>query len=89
MAGLAGAGRGAGRAGRAELEELLEAAVVGRAGEAGAEVAAGEVRAKPGRPKGQPGVTMQLSDGPDRVVRHEPGLLRRMRRDLAGAPEGG
>ena len=26
----------------------------------------------PGRPKGQPGVTMQLSDHPDKVVRHRP-----------------
>jgi transposase len=27
---------------------------------------------KPGRPKGQPGATMQLSDRPDKVVRHRP-----------------
>jgi transposase len=27
---------------------------------------------KPGRPKGQPGATMQLSDHPDRVVKHRP-----------------
>jgi transposase len=27
---------------------------------------------KPGRPKGQPGATMQLSDHPDKVVRHRP-----------------
>ena len=27
---------------------------------------------KPGRPRGQPGATMQLTDHPDRVVRHEP-----------------
>jgi transposase len=26
---------------------------------------------KPGRPKGQPGATMQLTDTPDHVVRHE------------------
>lgn len=25
----------------------------------------------PGRPKGQPGVTMQLTDRPDHLVRHE------------------
>ena len=49
-----------------------EAAVVGRAGDPGAEVAAREVRAKPGRPKGQPGATMQLSDHPDKRVRHRP-----------------
>ncbi len=28
---------------------------------------------KPGRPKGQPGATMELTDHPDHVVRHEPG----------------
>ncbi len=27
---------------------------------------------KPGRPKGQPGATMQLTDHPDKVVRHRP-----------------
>jgi transposase len=27
---------------------------------------------KPGRPKGQPGATMQLSDHPDKVVKHRP-----------------
>ncbi len=27
---------------------------------------------KPGRPKGQPGATMQLSDHPDKTVRHRP-----------------
>src|SRR6266576_63198 len=27
---------------------------------------------KPGRPKGQPGATMQLSGHPDHVIRHEP-----------------
>ena len=28
---------------------------------------------RPGRPKGQPGATMELTDHPDHVVRHEPG----------------
>lgn len=28
---------------------------------------------KPGRPKGQPGATMQLSDHPDKIVKHRPG----------------
>lgn len=27
---------------------------------------------RPGRPEGQPGATMQLSDHPDKVVRHRP-----------------
>jgi hypothetical protein len=27
---------------------------------------------KPGRPKGQPGTTMQLSDHPDKIVKHRP-----------------
>ena len=35
---------------------------------------------KPGRPKGQPGATMQLTDHPDHVVRHEPGCCARVRR---------
>jgi transposase len=31
---------------------------------------------KPGRPKGQPGATMQLSDHPDKVVKHRPKRCR-------------
>ena len=44
---------------------------------------------RPGRPKGQPGVTMQLSDSPDRVVRHEPPRCSGCAGGLAGAPEEG
>ncbi len=44
---------------------------------------------KPGRPKGQPGATMQLSDAPDRVVRHEPACCSGCAAGLAGAPEAG
>jgi len=44
---------------------------------------------KPGRPKGQPGVTMQLSDRPDAVVRYEPCSCRGCGKGLAGAPEQG
>jgi transposase len=44
---------------------------------------------KPGRPEGQPGVTMQISDHPDRVVRHEPGCCSGCAAGLAGAPEEG
>jgi len=44
---------------------------------------------KPGRPKGQPGVTMQLSGCPDRVVRHEPACCSRCAGGLAGAAEAG
>ena len=44
---------------------------------------------KPGLPKGQPGVTMQLSDCPDRVIRHEPSCCAGCERGLAGAPEAG
>jgi transposase len=44
---------------------------------------------KPGRPKGQPGVTMQLSDDPDWVVRHEPARCCGCAARLAGAPEQG
>jgi transposase len=44
---------------------------------------------KPGRPKGQPGATMQLSDNPDRVVRHEPACCSGCAAGLGGAPEEG
>jgi transposase len=44
---------------------------------------------KPGRPKGQPGATMQLSDFPDQVLRHEPSCCSGCAADLAGAPEDG
>jgi transposase len=44
---------------------------------------------KPGRPKGQPGVTMQLSDDPDRVVTHEPSCCSGCSAALADAPEEG
>jgi transposase len=40
---------------------------------------------KPGRPKGQPGVTMKLTDHPDHVLRHEPPACRRCGTGLAGA----
>ncbi len=43
----------------------------------------------PCRPKGQLGVTMQLSEHPDRVVRHEPSCCAGCERGLAGAPEAG
>ena len=44
---------------------------------------------RPGRPKGQPGATMQLSDNPDLVVRHEPARCSRCAAGLAGAAEQG
>ena len=44
---------------------------------------------KPGRPKGQPGATMQLSDHSDVVVRHEPTCCSRCAAGLAGAPQEG
>ena len=44
---------------------------------------------KPGRPKGQPGVTMQLSEHPDQVIRHEPSCCAGCERGLAGAREAG
>jgi transposase len=43
----------------------------------------------PGRPKGQPGVTMQLTDRPDHVVRHEPAACGQCGTGLAGARETG
>jgi transposase len=44
---------------------------------------------KPGRPKGQPGVTMQLSEHPGRVVRHEPTCCAGCGHGLAAAREAG
>ena len=44
---------------------------------------------KPGRPKGQPGATMELTDHPDRVVRHEPGTCAACGTGLAGAAQTG
>jgi transposase len=41
---------------------------------------------KPGRPKGQPGVTMQLSEHPDKTVRHRPGRCGCCGKSLKGAP---
>jgi transposase len=44
---------------------------------------------KPGRPKGQPGATMQLGDFPGRVVRHEPSCCSGCAAGLSGAPQDG
>jgi transposase len=44
---------------------------------------------KPGRPRGQPGVTMQLSEHPDKTVRHRPARCGCCGKSLKGAPETG
>jgi transposase len=44
---------------------------------------------KPGRPKGQPGATMALTDSPDRRVRHVPSRCAGCGESLAGAAETG
>jgi transposase/uncharacterized coiled-coil protein SlyX len=44
---------------------------------------------KPGRPKGQPGATMQLSEHPDKTVRHRPARCGCCGKSLKGAPETG
>ena len=44
---------------------------------------------RPGRPKGQPGATMQLTDRPDKRVRHRPARCRCCGKSLKGAPETG
>jgi transposase len=41
---------------------------------------------KPGRPKGQPGVTLEMTDRPDQVVTHEPGRCAGCGAGLSGAP---
>ena len=44
---------------------------------------------RPGRPKGQPGVTMALTGRPDHVVRHEPPACGKCGTGLAGARQTG
>ena len=44
---------------------------------------------KPGRPKGQPGATMQLTDHPDQVIRHLPRSCAGCGAGLDGAQETG
>jgi transposase len=44
---------------------------------------------KPGRPKGQPGATMELTDHPDHVLRHEPSACRTCGTGLTGARQTG
>jgi hypothetical protein len=66
------AGRGPGRAREDELPALLEAAVVGRAGQAVAEVAARQVRPEAGQAEGAARVTMELTEHPDKKVQHRP-----------------
>jgi transposase len=44
---------------------------------------------KPGRPKGQPGATLEFTAGPDEVIVHEPGWCAGCGKDLAGAPAAG
>ena len=44
---------------------------------------------KPGRPKGQPGATMELTGTPDHVLRHEPPACRKCGTGLTGARQAG
>lgn len=44
---------------------------------------------KPGRPKGQPGATLEFTGTPDEVIVHEPGRCGGCGEDLAGAPAAG
>jgi transposase len=44
---------------------------------------------KPGRPKGQPGATLEMTDHPDEVVTHEPGRCAGCGAGLSGAPMAG
>ncbi|HEX5292023.1 MAG TPA: transposase, partial [Streptosporangiaceae bacterium] len=41
---------------------------------------------KPGRPKGQPGATMELSDHPDKTVKHRPARCSHCGKSLKNAP---
>jgi transposase len=42
---------------------------------------------RPGRPQGQPGATMELTDHPDHVIRHDPPACRKCGTGLEGARE--
>jgi transposase len=44
---------------------------------------------KPGRPKGQPGATLEMSGTPDKVIRHEPASCSGCGADLRRAPVAG
>jgi len=44
---------------------------------------------KPGRPKGQPGATLEMTASPDAVIRHEPGACASCGAGLATAPLAG
>jgi transposase len=44
---------------------------------------------RPGRPKGQPGATLAMTDRPDEVVTHEPGRCARCGAGLSSAPVAG
>lgn len=83
------AGRGPGREGGEELAELLGAAVVGRAGKPAPKSLRAKSERKPGRPKGQPAMTMQFSDRPEPVAQHEPSCCSACSASLAGTPEAG
>ncbi len=84
------------RAANARLRELLaerDAEIALLRGQV-AEVAelrarAAELAAEAGRPKGQPGATMALTDSPDRRVRHLPSCCAGCGDSLAGAAETG
>jgi hypothetical protein len=41
---------------------------------------------RPGRPEGQPGATMELSDHPDKTVKHRPARCSRCGKSLKNAP---
>lgn len=49
----------------------------------------GESGRKPGRPKGQPGATIEFAAAPDAVVVREPGRCAGCGKDLAGAAAAG
>ncbi|HEY1000512.1 MAG TPA: IS66 family transposase [Streptosporangiaceae bacterium] len=49
----------------------------------------GKTGRRPGRPKGQPGATMELTGHPDHVIRHEPSCCAGCAGALAGAAEAG
>ena len=79
------AGRGPGRAGEVELAELSKPPSSDGLAKPAPKSLRGKSGRKPGRPKGQPGATMQLSDHPDKTVRHRPARCGCCGKSLKGA----
>ena len=80
------AGRGPGRPGEDELPELIKPPSSDGPAKPSPKSLRGKSGRKPGRPKGQPGATMELSEHPDKKVRHRPAKCGCCGKSLKNAP---